>query len=174
MKAIQKELGDLDNANSEFDELEEKIKKSGMTKEADEKASSELKKLQNMSPMSAEATVVRNFLDVLLSAPWKKKTKAKVSLDQAHKILDEDHYGLKTVKERIIEYLAVQKRVKKLKGPILCLVGPPGVGKTSLGASIARATGRKFVRMSLGRGSIEIRGRKTHRGNAGEDHAEPE
>ena len=167
MKAIQKELGDLDNANSEFDELEEKIKKSGMTKEADEKASSELKKLQMMSPMSAEATVVRNFLDVLLSAPWKKKTKAKVSLDQAHKILDEDHYGLKTVKERIIEYLAVQKRVKKLKGPILCLVGPPGVGKTSLGASIARATGRKFVRMSLGgvRDEAEIRGhRRTYIG----------
>ncbi len=167
MKAIQKELGDLDNANSEFDELEEKIKKSGMSKEADEKASSELKKLQMMSPMSAEATVVRNFLDVLLSAPWKKKTKAKVSLDQAHKILDEDHYGLKTVKERIIEYLAVQKRVKKLKGPILCLVGPPGVGKTSLGASIARATGRKFVRMSLGgvRDEAEIRGhRRTYIG----------
>ena len=167
MKAIQKELGDLDNANSEFDELEEKIKKSGMTKEADEKASSELKKLQMMSPMSAEASVVRNFLDVLLSAPWKKKTKAKVSLDQAHKILDEDHYGLKTVKERIIEYLAVQKRVKKLKGPILCLVGPPGVGKTSLGASIARSTGRKFVRMSLGgvRDEAEIRGhRRTYIG----------
>ena len=167
MKAIQKELGDLDNANNEFDELEEKIKQSGMTKEADEKASSELKKLQMMSPMSAEATVVRNFLDVLLSAPWKKKTKAKVSLDKAHEILDEDHYGLKTVKERIIEYLAVQKRVKKLKGPILCLVGPPGVGKTSLGASIARATGRKFVRMSLGgvRDEAEIRGhRRTYIG----------
>ena len=167
MKAIQKELGDLDNANNEFDELEEKIKQSGMTKEADEKASSELKKLQMMSPMSAEATVVRNFLDVLVSAPWKKKTKAKVSLDQAHEILDEDHYGLKTVKERIIEYLAVQKRVKKLKGPILCLVGPPGVGKTSLGASIARATGRKFVRMSLGgvRDEAEIRGhRRTYIG----------
>ncbi len=167
MKAIQKELGDLDNANNEFDEIEEKIKQSGMTKEADEKASSELKKLQMMSPMSAEATVVRNFLDVLLSAPWKKKTKAKVSLDKAHEILDEDHYGLKTVKERIIEYLAVQKRVKKLKGPILCLVGPPGVGKTSLGASIARATGRKFVRMSLGgvRDEAEIRGhRRTYIG----------
>jgi len=162
MKAIQKELGDLDNASNELDELEKEIKKSGMPKEANEKASSELKKLQMMSPMSAEATVVRNYLDVLIGAPWKKKTKAKVKLDQAQKILDEDHYGLKTVKERITEYLAVQQRTKKLKGPILCLVGPPGVGKTSLGASIARSTGRKFIRMSLGgvRDEAEIRGHR--------------
>ncbi len=167
MKAIQKELGDLDNASNELDELEKEIKKSGMPKEANEKATSELKKLQMMSPMSAEATVVRNYLDVLIGAPWKKKTKAKVKLDQAQKILDEDHYGLKTVKERITEYLAVQQRTKKLKGPILCLVGPPGVGKTSLGASIARSTGRKFIRMSLGgvRDEAEIRGhRRTYIG----------
>ena len=167
MKAIQKELGDLDNASNEIEELENQIKKSGMPKEASEKANSELKKLQMMSPMSAEATVVRNYLDVLIGAPWKKKSNAKVKLDQAQKILDEDHYGLKTVKERITEYLAVQKRTKKLKGPILCLVGPPGVGKTSLGASIARSTGRKFVRMSLGgvRDEAEIRGhRRTYIG----------
>mgnify|MGYP000010999895 CR=1 FL=1 len=167
MKAIQKELGDLDNASNELEELEKEIKKSGMPKEANEKATSELKKLQMMSPMSAEATVVRNYLDVLVAAPWKKKTKAKVKLDQAQKILDEDHYGLKTVKERITEYLAVQQRTKKLKGPILCLVGPPGVGKTSLGASIARSTGRKFIRMSLGgvRDEAEIRGhRRTYIG----------
>ena len=167
MKAIQKELGDLDNASNELEELEKEIKKSGMPKEANEKATSELKKLQMMSPMSAEATVVRNYLDVLVGAPWKKKTKAKVKLDQAQKILDEDHYGLKTVKERITEYLAVQQRTKKLKGPILCLVGPPGVGKTSLGASIARSTGRKFIRMSLGgvRDEAEIRGhRRTYIG----------
>ncbi len=167
MKAIQKELGDLDNASNEIEELEKQIKKSGMPKEASEKANSELKKLQMMSPMSAEATVVRNYLDVLISAPWKKKSNAKVKLDQAQAILDEDHYGLKSVKERITEYLAVQKRTKKLKGPILCLVGPPGVGKTSLGASIARSTGRKFVRMSLGgvRDEAEIRGhRRTYIG----------
>ena len=167
MKAIQKELGDLDNASNEIEELEKQIKKSGMPKEASEKANSELKKLQMMSPMSAEATVVRNYLDVLIAAPWKKKSNAKVKLNQAEKILDEDHYGLKTVKERITEYLAVQKRTKKIKGPILCLVGPPGVGKTSLGASIARSTGRKFVRMSLGgvRDEAEIRGhRRTYIG----------
>ncbi len=167
MKAIQKELGDMDNAVNEFEELEEKIKKSGMPDEVAKKASAELKKLQMMSPMSAEATVVRNYLDALVDAPWKSKTKAKVKLDKAEKILNEDHYGLKRVKERITEYLAVQQRTKKLKGPILCLVGPPGVGKTSLGASIARATGRKFIRMSLGgvRDEAEIRGhRRTYIG----------
>jgi ATP-dependent Lon protease len=167
MKAIQKELGDMDNAANEFEELEEKIKKSGMPDEVSKKANSELKKLQMMSPMSAEATVVRNYLDALVDAPWKNKTKAKIKLDKAEKILNEDHYGLKRVKERITEYLAVQQRTKKLKGPILCLVGPPGVGKTSLGASIARATGRKFIRMSLGgvRDEAEIRGhRRTYIG----------
>ena len=167
MKAIQKELGDMDNAANEFEELEKKIKKSGMPNEVAKKASAELKKLQMMSPMSAEATVVRNYLDALVDAPWKNKTKAKVKLDKAEKILNEDHYGLKRVKERITEYLAVQTRTKKLKGPILCLVGPPGVGKTSLGASIARATGRKFIRMSLGgvRDEAEIRGhRRTYIG----------
>jgi len=167
MKAIQKELGDMDNAANEFDELEEKIKKSGMPDEIAKKANAELKKLQMMSPMSAEATVVRNYLDALVDAPWKNKTQAKVKLDKAEKILNEDHYGLKRVKERITEYLAVQTRTKKLKGPILCLVGPPGVGKTSLGASIARATGRKFIRMSLGgvRDEAEIRGhRRTYIG----------
>jgi len=167
MKAIQKELGDMDNAANEFEELEERIKKSGMPDEVAKKASGELKKLQMMSPMSAEATVVRNYLDALIDAPWKNKTKAKVKLDKAEKILNEDHYGLKKVKERITEYLAVQQRTKKLKGPILCLVGPPGVGKTSLGASIARATGRKFIRMSLGgvRDEAEIRGhRRTYIG----------
>ncbi len=167
MKAIQKELGDMDNGSNEFEELEEKIKKSGMPEEVAKKANGELKKLQMMSPMSAEATVVRNYLDALIDAPWKNKTKAKVKLDKAEKILNEDHYGLRRVKERITEYLAVQQRTKKLKGPILCLVGPPGVGKTSLGASIARATGRKFIRMSLGgvRDEAEIRGhRRTYIG----------
>jgi ATP-dependent Lon protease len=167
MKAIQKELGDMDSASNELDDLENKIKKSGMSEEVAKKANSELKKLQMMSPMSAEATVVRNYLDALIDAPWKKKTKAKVKLDKAEKILEEDHYGLKSVKERITEYLAVQQRTKKLKGPILCLAGPPGVGKTSLGSSIARATGRKFIRMSLGgvRDEAEIRGhRRTYIG----------
>ncbi len=167
MKAIQKELGDMDNASNELDDLENKIKKSGMSEEAAKKANSELKKLQMMSPMSAEATVVRNYLDALIDAPWKKKTKAKIKLDKAEQILEEDHYGLKSVKERITEYLAVQQRTKKLKGPILCLVGPPGVGKTSLGSSIARSTGRKFIRMSLGgvRDEAEIRGhRRTYIG----------
>ena len=138
-----------------------------MPKEISKKCLTELKKLKSMSPMSAEATVVRNYLDALVDAPWKNKTKAKVKLDKAEKILNEDHYGLKRVKERITEYLAVQTRTKKLKGPILCLVGPPGVGKTSLGASIARATGRKFIRMSLGgvRDEAEIRGhRRTYIG----------
>jgi ATP-dependent Lon protease len=150
MKAIQKELGEMEDAPNEIQELEQKIAKAGMSKEAREKATSELNKLMLMSPMSAEATVVRNYIDWLLKAPWKKRTKILNNLADAERILDEDHYGLEKVKERIVEYLAVQQRVKKLKGPILCLVGPPGVGKTSLGQSIARATNRKFVRMSLG------------------------
>ena len=168
MKAIQKELGDLDDVPMELDDLENKIEAAGMSKEAYEKATSELNKLKQMSPMSAEATVVRNYLDWLLKAPWKKRSKVIRKLDRAEKVLDEDHYGLEKVKERILEYLAVQQRVKRLKGPILCLVGPPGVGKTSLGQSIARATNRKFVRMSLGgvRDEAEIRGhRRTYIGS---------
>ena len=168
MKAIQKELGDLDDVPMELDDLENKIEAAGMSKEAYEKATSELSKLKQMSPMSAEATVVRNYLDWLLKAPWKKRSKVIRKLDRAEKVLDEDHYGLEKVKERILEYLAVQQRVKRLKGPILCLVGPPGVGKTSLGQSIARATNRKFVRMSLGgvRDEAEIRGhRRTYIGS---------
>uniref|UniRef100_UPI001177C43C endopeptidase La n=1 Tax=Basilea psittacipulmonis TaxID=1472345 RepID=UPI001177C43C len=166
MKAIQKELNDGDE-NFEFDKLEERIKKAGMTQEAEKKALTELKKLKLMSPMSAEATVVRNYLDVLLDVPWKKKTKVNTSLQEAVRILDEDHYGLEKVKERIIEYLAVQQRVDKLKAPILCLVGPPGVGKTSLGQSIARATNRLYTRMALGgvHDEAEIRGhRRTYIG----------
>jgi ATP-dependent Lon protease len=168
MKAIQKELGDMDDVPNELDELEQKIKKAGMSKEALKKATSELNKLKMMSPMSAEATVVRNYIDWLVSVPWKKRTKIRHDLAAAEDILEEDHYGLEKVKERILEYLAVQQRVKKLKGPILCLVGPPGVGKTSLGRSIARATGRKFTRMSLGgvRDEAEIRGhRRTYIGS---------
>ena len=168
MKAIQKELGEMEDAPNEIQELEQKIAKAGMPKEAREKATSELNKLMLMSPMSAEATVVRNYIDWLLKAPWKKRTKILNNLVDAEKILDEDHFGLEKVKERIVEYLAVQQRVKKLKGPILCLVGPPGVGKTSLGQSIARATNRKFVRMSLGgvRDEAEIRGhRRTYIGS---------
>jgi len=168
MKAIQNELGESEDGSNEFDELAEKIAKSGMHKEAREKVESELKKLRMMSPMSAEATVVRNYIDWILSVPWKKRTKTNRDLDRAEEILDEDHYGLEKVKERIVEYLAVQQRVKKMKGPILCLVGPPGVGKTSLGRSIARATNRKFVRMSLGgvRDEAEIRGhRRTYVGS---------
>ena len=168
MKAIQKELGEMEDAPNEIQELEQKIAKAGMSKEAREKATSELNKLMLMSPMSAEATVVRNYIDWLLKAPWKKRTKILNNLADAERILDEDHYGLEKVKERIVEYLAVQQRVKKLKGPILCLVGPPGVGKTSLGQSIARATNRKFVRMSLGgvRDEAEIRGhRRTYIGS---------
>ncbi len=169
MKAIQKELGNLDeDAPGEHEEYETKIKKSGMPKDIKAKATSELNKLDLMSSMSAEATVVRNYLDWLVNVPWKKSTKLKTSLQRAEEILDEDHYGLEKVKQRISEYLAVQKRVKKLKGPILCLVGPPGVGKTSLGRSIARATGRKFTRMSLGgvRDEAEIRGhRRTYIGS---------
>ncbi len=168
MKAIQKELGGIEGAPNEQDEYVRKIKKSGMPKEVKEKATSELNKLNLMSPMSAEATVVRNYLDWLVDVPWKKKAKLKSDLKEASKILEEDHYGLENVKERILEYLAVQQRVKKLKGPILCLVGPPGVGKTSVGRSIARATGRKFTRMALGgvRDEAEIRGhRRTYIGS---------
>ena len=168
MKAIQKELGDMDDVPNELEELEQKIKKAGMSKEALEKATSELNKLKMMSPMSAEATVVRNYIDWLVSVPWKKRSKICNDLAAAEAVLEEDHFGLEKVKERILEYLAVQQRVKKLKGPILCLVGPPGVGKTSLGRSIARATGRKFTRMSLGgvRDEAEIRGhRRTYIGS---------
>ncbi|MFB9158616.1 endopeptidase La [Chromobacterium violaceum] len=167
VKAIQKELGEMDEA-SDHDELERRIKAAGMSKEGREKALSELKKLKMMSPMSAEATVVRNYIDTLLELPWKKKTKISKDVAAADAVLDEDHFGLEKVKERILEYLAVQQRVDRLKAPILCLVGPPGVGKTSLGQSIARATNRKFVRMALGgvRDESEIRGhRRTYIGS---------
>src|SRR5712672_832935 len=167
MKAIQKELGD-DEGRDELADLEEKIAKTKLSKEAREKAQHELKKLRQMSPMSAEATVVRNYLDWLLSIPWDKKSKVKKDLVAAQETLDNDHYGLEKVKDRIVEYLAVQSRANKLTGPILCLVGPPGVGKTSLGKSIARATGREFVRVSLGgvRDEAEIRGhRRTYIGS---------
>jgi len=168
MKAIQKELGETEEGVSEFDEIEAKIDKAGMPKEALNKTKSEFKKLKMMSPMSAEATVVRSYIDWMLNVPWKKKSRVSKDLNAAELILDLDHYGLEKVKERIIEYLAVQQRVNKLKGPILCLVGPPGVGKTSLGESIAKSTGRKFVRMSLGgvRDEAEIRGhRRTYVGS---------
>ncbi len=168
MKAIQKELGDMEDAPNEIADLEQRIEAAGMSEEGKERANSELTKLKMMSPMSAEATVVRNYIDWLLKAPWKKRTRVLKRLDRAEEILEEDHYGLEKVKERILEYLAVQQRVRKLKGPILCLVGPPGVGKTSLGKSIARATNRKFVRMSLGgvRDEAEIRGhRRTYIGS---------
>jgi ATP-dependent Lon protease len=167
MKAIQKELGD-EEGKDELAEIEDKIKKTKLSKEAREKATHELKKLRQMSPMSAEATVVRNYLDWLLSIPWNKKTKVKKDLKAAQEILDNDHFGLEKVKERIVEYLAVQQRANKLTGPILCLVGPPGVGKTSLGKSIAKTTGREFVRVSLGgvRDEAEIRGhRRTYIGS---------
>ena len=168
LKAIQKELGETEEGREEVSELEEKIQKTKLTKEAREKALNELKKLRSMSPMSAEATVVRNYLDWLLGIPWKKRSRIKTDLTNAEKILNDDHYGLAKVKERILEYLAVQQRKRKMKGPILCLIGPPGVGKTSLGKSIARATGRNFVRMSLGgvRDEAEIRGhRRTYIGS---------
>lgn len=168
MKAIQKELGDLDETPNEIEDLENKIEKAGMSAEAKKKATSEINKLKMMSPMSAEATVVRNYIDALVACPWKKRSKIFKDLTKAQTVLDEDHYGLEKVKERILEYLAVQQRVKKLKGPILCLVGPPGVGKTSLGQSIARATNRKFTRMALGgvRDEAEIRGhRRTYIGS---------
>jgi ATP-dependent Lon protease len=168
MKAIQKELGELEDGKDEVSELEDRIKKTKLSKEAREKALGEVKKLRSMSPMSAEATVVRNYLDWMLSIPWKKRSKVSKDIKLAQTILDEDHYGLDKVKERILEYLAVQQRVDKMKGPILCLVGPPGVGKTSLGKSLARATGRNFIRVSLGgiRDEAEIRGhRRTYIGS---------
>jgi len=168
MKAIQKELGESEDGKDETSELEERLEKTKLSKEAREKAIAELKKLRGMSPMSAESSVVRNYLDWMLSIPWKKRTRVKRDLNAAEAVLDADHFGLEKVKERIIEYLAVQNRVKKVKGPILCLVGPPGVGKTSLGKSIARATGRNFVRMSLGgvRDEAEVRGhRRTYIGS---------
>ena len=168
MKAIQKELGEIEDAPNELEDLMKKIVEAGMPKEAREKAEAELKKLKMMSPMSAEATVVRNYIDWLVQVPWKKRSRVRKDLSAAEQILEEDHYGLEKVKERILEYLAVQQRIKKIKGPILCLVGPPGVGKTSLGKSIARATNRKFIRMSLGgvRDEAEIRGhRRTYIGS---------
>ena len=168
MKAIQKELGETEDGRDEVSELEKRIRNTRLSKEAREKANAELKKLRTMSPMSAEATVVRNYLDWLLSIPWRKPTKINKDLKYAEEILNADHHGLEKVKERILEYLAVQQRVEKMKGPILCLVGPPGVGKTSLGKSIAKATGRNFVRMSLGgvRDEAEIRGhRRTYIGS---------
>ena len=168
MKAIQKELGDGEDGSNEVAELEQKIQETKLSKEAREKADAELKKLKNMSPMSAEATVVRNYLDWMLSIPWGVKSRVKKDLGRAEEILDNDHYGLEKVKERIVEYLAVQQRSKKMKGPIMCLVGPPGVGKTSLGKSVAKATGREFIRISLGgvRDESEIRGhRRTYIGS---------
>ena len=167
VKAIQKELGDLDEG-ADLDEMDKRIKTAHMPKEARNKAETELKKLRLMSPMSAEATVVRNYIEALVNLPWKKKSKISKDLTAAEEVLEQDHYGLEKVKERILEYLAVQQRVDKVKAPILCLVGPPGVGKTSLGQSIARATNRKFVRMSLGgvRDEAEIRGhRRTYIGS---------
>ncbi|MEJ2362392.1 MAG: endopeptidase La [Gammaproteobacteria bacterium] len=168
MKAIQKELGEMEDVPNEVEELEKKIETAGMSKEAKTKATAELQKLKMMSPMSAEATVVRNYLDWLVNVHWKKRTKVRHDLAKAEEVLEADHYGLEKVKERILEYLAVQTRMKKMKGPILCLVGPPGVGKTSLGQSIARATNRKFIRMALGgvRDEAEIRGhRRTYIGS---------
>lgn len=168
MRAIQKELGETEDGRDEISELEDKIKSTKFSKEAREKCEAEVKKLKSMSPMSAEATVVRNYLDWMLSVPWKKRSRVKKDIVEAERILDQDHYGLEKVKERIVEYLAVQQRAGKIKGPILCLVGPPGVGKTSLGRSIARSTGRKFVRFSLGgvRDEAEIRGhRRTYIGS---------
>jgi ATP-dependent Lon protease len=168
MKAIQKELGDGEDGQNEVAELEARVSNTKLSKEALEKVESEIKKLKNMSPMSAEATVVRNYLDWILAIPWGVKSRVKKDLNKAQKVLDDDHYSLEKVKERIIEYLAVQQRSAKLKGPILCLVGPPGVGKTSLGKSVARATGREFIRISLGgvRDESEIRGhRRTYIGS---------
>ena len=168
MKAIQRELGELDENGGDLEELEMKIRKSGMPKDVRQKAESELRKLRQMTPMSAEATVLRNYIDTLLAVPWKKRTRARTDLKEAARILEEDHYGLDKAKERILEYLAVLQRTQSLKGPILCLVGPPGVGKTSLARSIARATGRRFLKMSLGgvRDEAEIRGhRRTYIGS---------
>ena len=168
MKAIQKELGDLDDAPNEMEEIQKKIKDARMPEEAQAKVDAELSKLKMMSPMSAEASVVRGYIDWMVSVPWSKRSKVKHDLKRAQAVLDSDHYGLEEVKDRILEYLAVQKRVRKVKGPVLCLVGPPGVGKTSLGESVARATNRKFVRMALGgvRDEAEIRGhRRTYIGS---------
>ena len=168
LKAIQKELGEIEDGKDESTNLKKSILKAKMPKDVEKKCMSELKKLKNMSPMSAEATVVRNYLDWMIDLPWFKKDKVDIDLNKAMKTLDEDHFGLEKVKERIIEFLAVQKRMEKIKGPILCLVGPPGVGKTSLGKSIAKATNRQFVRMSLGgvRDEAEIRGhRRTYIGS---------
>jgi ATP-dependent Lon protease len=168
MKAIQKELGDMDDVPNELEDMEKRLQSSGMPKEAKEKTKGELNKLKMMSPMSAEATVVRSYIDWMLNTPWKKRSKVRTDIVAAEEVLDTDHYGLEEVKDRILEYLAVQKRVKKIKGPVLCLVGPPGVGKTSLGESLARATNRKFVRMALGgvRDEAEIRGhRRTYIGS---------
>ena len=168
IKAIQKELGDIEDAPNEIEELAKKIAEAGMSKEARKKAETELNKLKLMPAMSAEATVVRNYIDWMINVPWKKKTKVRHDLKIAEQVLEAEHYGLERVKERILEYLAVQQRVKQLKGPILCLVGPPGVGKTSLGESIARATNRIYVRMALGgvRDEAEIRGhRRTYIGS---------
>ncbi|MDA0977652.1 MAG: endopeptidase La [Proteobacteria bacterium] len=168
MKAIQKELGDMDDVPNEIEEIQKKMESSGMPKEALDKTKAELNKFKMMSPMSAEATVVRSYIDWMLNTPWKKRSKVRTDIAEAEKVLEADHYGLDEVKDRILEYLAVQKRVKKIKGPVLCLVGPPGVGKTSLGESIARATNRKFIRMALGgvRDEAEIRGhRRTYIGS---------
>ena len=178
LKAIQKELGEIDEGKDELSTLSKAISEAKMPKLAKEKCLSELKKLKSMSPMSAEATVVRNYLDWMTELPWSNKSKINTDLNNAQKILDEDHYGLEKVKERIIEFLAVQKRIQKMKGPILCLVGPPGVGKTSLGKSIAKATNRKFIRISLGgiRDEAEIRGhRRTYIGSlAGQNNTNDE
>ncbi|SVC70385.1 uncharacterized protein METZ01_LOCUS323239, partial [marine metagenome] len=168
MRAIQKELGDLDDVPNEIEDIQKRLEASGMPKEAREKTRAEVSKLKMMSPMSAEATVVRSYIDWMLNTPWKKRSKVRTDINAAEEVLEADHYGLEEVKDRILEYLAVQKRVKKIKGPVLCLVGPPGVGKTSLGESIARATNRKFVRMALGgvRDEAEIRGhRRTYIGS---------
>lgn len=165
MKAIQKEMGQLGEGNNDFEELEQRLEEAGLPEEARKKTEAELNKLKMMSPMSAEATVVRGYIDWMLAVPWKKRSRVRHDLEKAREILDEDHFGLDEVKKRILEYLAVQSRVKKVKGPVLCLVGPPGVGKTSLGQSIARATNRKYTRMALGgvRDEAEIRGhRKTY------------
>jgi ATP-dependent Lon protease len=168
MKAIQKELGEIGEEPNEMEELEQKVTEAKMPEEAEKKTRAELNKLKMMSPMSAEASVVRAYIDWMISVPWSKRSKVKHDLKRAEKVLEQDHYGLDEVKERILEYLAVQKRVKKIKGPVLCLVGPPGVGKTSLGESIARATNREFIRMALGgvRDEAEIRGhRRTYIGS---------
>ncbi|MBV1879448.1 MAG: endopeptidase La [Pseudomonadales bacterium] len=168
MKAIEKELGDLDDVPNEIEDLKKRMESSGMPKEAKDKTTAEINKLKMMSPMSAEATVVRSYIDWMLGTPWKKRSKVRTDIVEAEKVLEQDHYGLLEVKDRILEYLAVQKRVKKMKGPVLCLVGPPGVGKTSLGESIARATNRKFIRMAVGgvRDEAEIRGhRRTYIGS---------